>query len=62
MAIGLLRAHPSEKILPLKQQQATLDPDFRLRLLPHFHAQALAGGGTPVISPVACPTGKVYVS
>jgi len=38
MAIGLLRAHPSKKTLPLKQQQATLDPDFRLRLLEKFHA------------------------
>ena len=38
MAIGLLRAHPSKKTLPLKQLQATLDPDFRLRLLANFHA------------------------
>lgn len=38
MAIGLLRSHPSKKTLPLKQQQATLDPNFRLRLLENFHA------------------------
>jgi len=42
MAIALLRAHPSKKTLPLKQQQATLDPDFRLKLLENFHAYALA--------------------
>ncbi len=38
MAIATLRAHPSKKTLPLKQQQAALDPDFRLRLLANLHA------------------------
>lgn len=38
MAIGLPRAHPSWKTLPRKQQHATLDPDFRLKLLERFLA------------------------
>lgn len=38
MAVAMLRAHPSKKTLPLKQQQAALDPDFRLALLAYFHA------------------------
>lgn len=38
MAIAMLRAHPSKKTLPLKQQQAALDQDFRLALLERFHA------------------------
>lgn len=38
MAIALLRSHPSKGTLPLKQQRATLDTDFRLELLANFHA------------------------
>jgi len=41
MAVALLRAPPARKTLLLKhkqQQQATLDPDFRLKLLENFHA------------------------
>lgn len=37
-AIALLRAHPSRKAPLLKQQQSTLDPDFRLKLLENPHA------------------------
>jgi len=45
MAIALLRARPPTRLCPLKQQRATLDPDFRLKLLENFHAYALAGPG-----------------